>query len=76
MTITALTPRQTDILRRIALGHTHRRIARDLCISPHTVEAHRAAIGLAIGTRRTSDLTRYAVACGLLTPAPMPARGR
>jgi len=74
--MSVLTPRQTDILRRIASGHTHTRIARDLCISPHTVEAHRAAIGLALGTRRTTDLTRYAIASGLLTPAPMPARGR
>ena len=40
----ALTPRETDVLRLIALGHTNTEIAEQLFLRTRTVETHRAHI--------------------------------
>ncbi len=39
-TVPALTPRQLQLLRRLAMGHTNRRIARDLGVAEGTVRKH------------------------------------
>ncbi len=39
-TVPVLTPRQVQLLRRVALGHTNRQIARDLGLSEGTVRKH------------------------------------
>jgi DNA-binding NarL/FixJ family response regulator len=39
-----LTPRQTDILRRVARGQTNREIALDLGIGERTVQYHMSGI--------------------------------
>ncbi len=66
LTDEALTPREVEVLRLIALGHTSLEIARKLHLSPRTAETHRANIQrkLAIGTR--AELVRYALRRGLL----------
>jgi two-component system, NarL family, response regulator NreC len=66
LTDDALTPREVEVLRLIALGHTSVEIARKLHLSPRTVETHRAHIQhkLEIGTR--AELVRYALRRGLL----------
>ncbi|MBS4017980.1 MAG: response regulator transcription factor [Dechloromonas sp.] len=61
-----LTPRQTEILRLVANGHTTKEIARDLGISPKTVEFHRARLMQRIGVHDVTGLTRFAVQNGLL----------
>jgi two-component system response regulator NreC len=55
-----LTPRELEVLRLIALGHTNTEIASKLYLSVRTVESHRAHIQQK--TRRTTraDLVAYA----------------
>ena len=55
-----LSPRELEVLRLIALGHTNGEIATKLYLSVRTVESHRAHIQQK--TRRTSraDLVSYA----------------
>lgn len=61
-----LTPREVEILRLIALGHTSVEVARMLHISPRTVESHRARIHNKLGLSTRAELVRYALGRGLL----------
>jgi two-component system response regulator NreC len=61
-----LTPREVEVLRLIALGHTSVEIARKLHLSPRTVETHRAHIHRKLGLASRAELVRYALRRGLL----------
>lgn len=61
-----LTPRQTEILRLVASGRTTKEIARDLGISPKTVEFHRGRLMERIGVRDITGLTRFALQTGVV----------
>jgi len=61
-----LTPREVEVLRLIALGHTSVEIARKLHLSPRTVETHRAHIHRKLGLATRAELVRYALRRGLL----------
>jgi len=63
---TLLTPRQTEILRLVASGRTTKEIARDLGISPKTVEFHRSRLMERIGVRDVTGLTRFALQNGVV----------
>ncbi|CAM3667118.1 response regulator transcription factor [Castellaniella denitrificans] len=56
--LAALTPRERQVLDRVAQGYTTRQIADALALSPRTVETHRAAIGAKLGTTSQAELTR------------------
>ncbi len=56
--VAGLTPREREILDRIAEGFTTRQIAEGLGLSPRTVESHRAAIGAKLGTTSPAEMTR------------------
>lgn len=56
--LAALTPREREVLDRIANGFTTRQIAEGLGLSPRTVESHRAAIGAKLGTTSQAEMTR------------------
>lgn len=62
-----LTPRQTEILRFVASGRTTKEIARDLGISPKTVDFHRSQIMDKIGAHDVTALTRFAMQQGLIS---------
>jgi two-component system response regulator NreC len=62
----AVTPREIDVLRLIALGHTSAEIARKLGLSPRTIETHRAHIHGKLGLATRADLVRYALRRGLV----------
>ena len=66
LTDDALTPREVEVLRLIALGHTNVEIARKLHLSPRTVETHRANIHRKLGLATRAELVRYALRRGLL----------
>jgi DNA-binding CsgD family transcriptional regulator len=65
-----LTPRQNEILRLVATGHTNREIAETLALSVATVERHLANIYARIGARGRADATLFAVRAGLLSGEP------
>jgi two-component system response regulator NreC len=56
-----LSPRETDVLRLIALGHTNREVGEQLGLSVRTVETHRAHIQQKLGLATRPELTRYAL---------------
>jgi pimeloyl-ACP methyl ester carboxylesterase/DNA-binding CsgD family transcriptional regulator len=51
----SLTPRQLDVLARVARGHTDKEIARDLRLSPRTVEMHVAGAMKALGAKTRAE---------------------
>ncbi|GHC24454.1 MULTISPECIES: response regulator transcription factor [Gemmobacter] len=56
--LAALTPREAEVLERIAAGFTTRQIAGGLGLSPRTVESHRASIAAKLGTISQAEMTR------------------
>jgi DNA-binding NarL/FixJ family response regulator len=61
-----LTPRQREILRLIAEGHTTHTIAKMLSISDKTVETHRSQLMRRLGLHDVTSLVRFAIRHGLL----------
>lgn len=61
----ALTPREQEILRRVAHGDTSRQIAVELNISVKTVEWHRGNLMSKLEVRSLAELVRYALQHGL-----------
>lgn len=62
-----LTTRQTEILRHVASGRTTKEIARELGISPKTVEFHRSRLMEKIGVHDVTGLTRFALHTGIVS---------
>jgi two-component system nitrate/nitrite response regulator NarL len=65
-TIDVLTPRERQVLERLATGLSTREVAESLGISPKTVETHRIRIYEKLGARSVIDLTRIAVRTGIV----------
>ncbi len=61
-----VSPRETEVLRLIALGHTSSEIAAKLHLSRRTVETHRANILRKLGLRTRAHLVRFALRHNLL----------
>ena len=62
-----LTPRQTEVLRLIAQGHTMKEIAALLGISTRTAESHKYEMMEALGIETTAELVQYAMKLGLIS---------
>ena len=60
-----LTPREIDVLRLVAAGHTNPEIADKLVISIRTVETHRAAIHRKLNTASRAEVVAFARDHGL-----------
>lgn len=63
-----LTPREEEIVKLIAEGHSSKEIADQLVISIKTVERHRANILQKLGMRDRLALTKFAIRAGLVEP--------
>jgi DNA-binding NarL/FixJ family response regulator len=61
-----LTRREVEVVRLVAMGHTNREIARELFLSPRTVEMHVGSILLKLDCRSRADAARRASELGLL----------
>jgi DNA-binding NarL/FixJ family response regulator len=64
--LSALTPRQREILRLVALGHTSRQIAELFDLSTRTVEAHRRQIMDRLDVHDLAGLVRLSIRAGLI----------
>ncbi|WP_251075275.1 response regulator transcription factor [Streptomyces sp. ISL-12] len=63
-----LTPREEEVLKLVAEGHSSKDIAEILFISVKTVHRHRANLLHKLGLRDRLELTRYAIRAGLIEP--------
>ncbi len=63
-----LTPREEEVLKLVAEGHSSKHIAELLFISIKTVHRHRANLLHKLGLRDRLELTRYAIRAGLVEP--------
>jgi DNA-binding NarL/FixJ family response regulator len=61
-----LTPRQTEILVRIAKGKSTKEIARELDLAVKTVDSHRSQLMKELGVHEVTGLVRYALRNGLI----------
>ena len=61
-----LSPREVEVLRLIALGHTNSEIGEQLFLSVRTVETHRSHIQRKLRLTTRAELVRYALDRGLL----------
>ncbi len=62
----SITPRQREILKMVALGHTNREIGEALAISIRTVEVHRFNLMRRLNVRNVAQLLRQGLQHGLL----------
>jgi DNA-binding NarL/FixJ family response regulator len=62
-----LSVREREVLKLVAEGYRTRDIAEYLCISPKTVEKHRANLMDRLSLHTVSALTAYAIEKGLVT---------
>lgn len=61
-----LTPREEEVLKLVAEGHSSKEIAELLFISIKTVHRHRENLLHKLGMRDRLELTRYAIRAGLI----------
>jgi DNA-binding NarL/FixJ family response regulator len=62
-----LTPRQREVLKMIAEGHSTKEIAYRMGVSVKTVETHRTQLMERLDIRDVAGLVRYAIRVGLIT---------
>lgn len=63
-----LSAREEEVLRRTAWGQSNKQIAAELVISVKTVETYRARVADKLGLRSRTDIVRFAVQQGWLSP--------
>ena len=61
-----LSAREVEVLKLVARGMTNAQIARELFISPRTVNAHLGSVYHKIGYSTRAEATRFASERGLL----------
>jgi DNA-binding NarL/FixJ family response regulator len=66
-----LSPRELQVLRLVARGYTSAEIAKQLFVGVKTIETYRLRLTEKLGLRTRSDVVRFAVQMGLLSPESM-----
>jgi two-component system, NarL family, response regulator NreC len=64
--VEALTERERELLRLLALGHTNRDIGEKLFLSVRAVEVNRAKLLEKLGLETRPELVRFAIANGVV----------
>ncbi len=67
--IDLLSPREQEVLKRVAAGLSSKEIGATLNISPRTVETHRASLMRKLDLHSVAELTRFAIEKGLVRGA-------
>ncbi len=62
-----LTPRETEVLRWVALGKSSAEIAEILTVSPKTIETHRSRLMIKLNAANSAALVRHAIRFGLIS---------
>lgn len=62
----ALSNREVQVLRRLAMGQTNREIAEAYHLSTRTVDTYRARLLKKLNLRNNADLSRFAIQTGLI----------
>jgi DNA-binding NarL/FixJ family response regulator len=65
-----LSPREAEVLRLLAQGHTNQEAAHRLALSVKTIETHRRRLSEKLGRKSRAQLFRFAVESGLLSSDP------
>ena len=63
----ALSEREQEVLRQLALGHTNREIAEAMMVSPETVKSHVGNILAKLHLTHRTQAVIYALKCGLIS---------
>jgi DNA-binding NarL/FixJ family response regulator len=66
-----ITGREREVLTRIALGNSNKLIARDLGVSPKTVEKHRSNLMRKLQLHNAAAITTYAIRNGMTSSEPI-----
>jgi two-component system response regulator NreC len=66
--VNILSDRELQVLRLVARGHSSAQIAKQIFVGVKTVETYRSRFAEKLGLRTRSDVIRFAVQMGLLTP--------
>ena len=76
----SITEREREVLTRIALGNSNKLIARELGVSPKTVEKHRSNLMRKLQLHNAAAITMFAIRNGMTSSEPygaqVPARPR
>ncbi len=67
-TYDVLSERELQVVRLVAEGHSAQQAADILCISPKTIERHRANVMKKLDIHTTAGLIKYAVTNGIIDP--------
>ena len=71
----SITGREREVLTRIALGNSNKLIARDLGVSPKTVEKHRSNLMRKLQLHNAAAITMFAIRNGMTSSEPFSDRG-
>jgi two-component system response regulator FixJ len=63
--VAALSPREAEVLQGLVAGRQNKMIAKELGISPRTVEIHRGNLMAKLGVRSLPEAVRLALAAGV-----------
>jgi DNA-binding NarL/FixJ family response regulator len=66
----SITGREREVLTRIALGNSNKAIARELGVSPKTVEKHRSNLMRKLQLHNAAAITMYAIRNGMTSGDP------
>jgi two-component system, NarL family, response regulator NreC len=66
--INILSDRELQVLKLVAQGYTSAEISKQIFLGVKTIETYRSRFAEKLGLRTRSDVVRFAVQMGLLTP--------
>lgn len=61
-----LSPREREVLKLLALGHTNQEIADRLFLSVKTIETYRSRLSEKLGLKTRAEMVRYALDLGII----------